>query len=197
MPIRNLRPLTILVGGMVTIGAAWTPIVLGTALAAPAAFAAHITPIAQSVDLAQSLFKVATMVVFGTWIYLAGQNLLAAGIDDLQFTPAARIWWFAVPVANLFKPFEGMRELWNASHQHHPYSENGPLVSLWWACYLLVSFARLILRLLTGPAGSPGGEAWALVAVELGLAITAILLIWRIAQAQLGLRGERLSAIFA
>ncbi|MEG3174995.1 DUF4328 domain-containing protein [Sphingomonas sp. RB3P16] len=197
MQIRDLRPLTMLVAGMVAIGALWTPLVLGTALLAPAAFAAHVTPIAQSVDLAQTLFKLLTTILFAIWIYQAGQNLRAAGFDDLQFTPGARIWWFAVPVANLFKPFEGMRELWNASHERYPYSESGLLVSLWWACYLLVSFARSFMRLFAGIKGSATGELWLASPIEIALAITAILLIWNIAKAQLGLRGDRLEAVFA
>ncbi|WP_163360139.1 DUF4328 domain-containing protein, partial [Enterobacter hormaechei] len=62
------------------------------------------------------IWTLLTMCVFAWWIFRAGKNLVALGYVSLAFTPAVRIWWFLVPLANLVIPYHGMRELWNASH---------------------------------------------------------------------------------
>ena len=72
---------------------------------------------------------IATLIVFGRWIYVTGRNLVQLGVTGLQFTPASRIWWFFVPFANLIKPVEGIRELWNASHGNAEYAQNNLIVT--------------------------------------------------------------------
>ena len=129
MAIRDLRVLTLLVIVMVIIDALWNPIILLGAAAFPIGFRSLITPIASTVDTGFVIFRLATVVMFCCWIYIAGRNLVAADVDDLDFTPGARIWWFAVPFANLVKPFQGMRELWNASRNVWPVETNNAIVA--------------------------------------------------------------------
>ena len=194
MKIRNLRILTGILTIMIVVDALWTPIVLGMALAAPTAFQTLVTPIAASVDLAAIVFKIATMIVFCGWIYMAGKNLVAAGFEDLEFTPAARIWWFAIPIAGLFKPFQGMRELWNASRGVYPYETNESLVATWWALWLASNIAGLVLN---NARGSDDVVLWVTGALDMGLAAVAIVMIRGIAQAQRRLDGSDLSEVFA
>ena len=58
----------------------------------------------------------------------------------MTFTPGWCIGWFFIPIANLFKPFQAVREIWKASFvsdrnwQDNPSS---PLVGLWWALWLV------------------------------------------------------------
>ena len=120
MPIRNLNVLTMIVTIMVVIDALWAPLVLSAASAAPIWFNATITPMAIGLDRSQQGFKVATFIVFGFWIYRAGENLIRADVDHLDYSPASRVWWFAVPVASVFKPYQAMRELWNAAPANGP-----------------------------------------------------------------------------
>lgn len=48
---------------------------------------------------------VISIVLVSLWIYRAHDNLRAAGVTDLEFTPGSSIGWFFVPIMNLFKPF--------------------------------------------------------------------------------------------
>lgn len=197
MQIRDLRVLTGVLTIMVVIDAVWTPVVLTTALVAPAMFQAIVTPVASSVDLAAGLFKITTMIVFACWIYVAGRNLLAADFNDLEFTPASRIWWFAVPIASLFKPFQGMRELWNASRGVSAYETNDSLVSGWWALWLLNNLGSFFIGFASGAANMANVGMWVASVIDLALAVFAIMLIRGIALAQQGLSGENLAEVFA
>lgn len=173
----DLRTLTLIVTIMVIIDTLWNPMLLLGTWARPDYF--EFEPgggtAAQGLGF---LFKFATMIVFGRWIYVAGDNLVAAGHSDLEFTPGSRIWWFAVPFANLVKPFQGMRELWNASHGDTDYTASSGLVTAWWALWLLQSFlGRLAMT------GAPVA-IFVSQALNIGLAIVAIDMIRRIATAQ-------------
>lgn len=192
MELANLRPLTWIVTVMVVFEAFPMPFTAFTVQLFPDFFMANIMPFATAYDRAILLYTILTMIVFSTWIYLAGRNLVRAGYDDLEFTPGARIWWFAVPVANLFKPFQGMRELWNASHGEQEYTITPPLIATWWAFWL----ASRILGMLVNSL--PNVNMMALAgAADIGLAIVAILMIHRVAEAQRRLSPAEFAEVFA
>lgn len=198
MPASNLRVLTAVVAVMAAIDAIVTPGSLIWATLAPESFQTHIMSQASEVDGAALGFRVLTMVLFARWIYVAGRNLVAAGYDDLEFSPGSRIWWFAVPVACLFKPFQGMRELWNASHgSANYYGDNHALVSTWWALWLADGFAATIASYL---AAQPEGDLtalWVAGVLDILLAVVAIKMIRSIALAQGSLSRENLAEVFA
>src|SRR5687767_1529604 len=76
-------------------------------------------PLALAIGLAYMAFTlvfVASVVVVAMWIHRAHANLRDAGTDGLEFTPGWAVGWYFIPFANLIKPFQAMRELWNASH---------------------------------------------------------------------------------
>jgi hypothetical protein len=197
MGIRDLRGLTLAVAAMVVIDALTTPIILLAAILFPDGYTENVTPIASQVDMATVMFKLLTFVVFGRWIYVAGRNLVEAGYHDLEFSPAARIWWFAVPVACLFKPFQGMRELWNASHGHSDYSEGNSLVATWWALWLLTGFAGYITAFMSRSPDS-GVTPYGIQAVfDIAVAVVAIIMIRGIADAQTKLGAGELAEVFA
>lgn len=196
MKLLNLGPLTLFLAAMIVVGALWSPIVLASAFLFPEAFSQNITPIAQQVDLAASIFQITTIIVFSYWIYIAGLNLLASGLKDLEFSPASRIWWFFVPIASFVKPYQGMRELWNASRGTWPYDTNANLLGIWWALWLLSALSVWI----TGLAFRDDISQMPLIInsfIDIAQAIVAILLIRGIAQAQNNLDGTPLIDIFA
>lgn len=88
-----------------------------------------------------ALTLLGSFIVVGMWIHRAHANLEAADLPALEYTPGWSIGWFAVPIANFFKPFQAMRELWNASHGAlGDYSEAAPgLLWVWWLCWILSS----------------------------------------------------------
>jgi len=199
MGIRSLRTLTLIVTIMVVVDALWTPVILLWAAALPGLFQEVITPVATTVDTAALCFKIATMIVFGRWIYVAGKNLVEADVTDLEFTPASRIWWYFVPIASLFKPFQGMRELWNASHGIYPNDESSGLVAAWWALWLVTNFVGYFSGIATGAGAGANGAvlSWVAAAADIAVAVAAIALIRGIADGQRGLNGSTLSEVFA
>jgi len=194
--IRDLRSLTAILALMIVIDALWNPIVLAWAGIFSPSFHAVVLPVASMVDGVAAVVKFATMILFSFWIYVAGRNLIAADVPDLEFTPASRIWWFAVPIASFFKPYQGMRELWNASHDVAPYDINDNLVATWWALWLLSLFGGSALGLASS-SDSSRVLLWASCALHIVLGIAAILVIRGIAEAQVKLDGSNLAEVFA
>jgi hypothetical protein len=197
MDVRDLNPLAMVLTVMIVIDALITPIILLWAGLAPDNYSLTVMPVAGAVDGWTMGFRILMMIVFAVWIYRAGTNLLAAGYDDLEFTPASRIWWFAVPIACLFKPFQGMRELWNASHNDTDYSATNEIVAFWWASWIVMSFFTPVMRLFAGPAGPGVTSMWVAVAVDGAAAVMAILLVQRITAAQSRLSNDELDEVFA
>ncbi|MCW3848445.1 DUF4328 domain-containing protein [Sphingomonas sp. LB-2] len=142
------------------------------------------------------LVKILTMIIFSVWIYRAGANLLAAGFEDLEFTPGARIWWFAVPIACLFKPFQGMRELWNASHRQD-YADNHSLITSWWLLWLATNFFGSFSSIGASPEGPSLEILWIGSGLDAVAAVVAIVMIRGIASAQTQLTAEALDEVFA
>ena len=88
------------------------------------------------------LFLFASFILVGMWIYAAHANLHIADLPALQYSPGWSIGWYCIPIANLFKPFQAMRELWFASHgEVANYEQSAPgLLWIWWIGWLLSSF---------------------------------------------------------
>ena len=192
MEIRNLGGLAVTVIAMVAIDALWAPAKLLAAALAPSFFVANIRPDLELLDAIAVAFMLVTSTVFATWIYRCGKKLRDSGVDSLEFTPASRVWWFFVPVANLVKPFQGMRELWNASYGTWPYDSNQSLLSTWWALWIIHSIsANFATRFEMG--------SWAIADAAIGifLAATAIMLVRGITLAQSQLGDRALSEVFA
>lgn len=92
----------------------------------------------------------ASMVAVCMWVYRAHANLYAAGYEGLEFTPGWAAGWYFVPVAFWFKPFQAMRELWNASNLGPDgyLAPADPRLVIWWACWvignILANFGKLL-----------------------------------------------------
>lgn len=93
------------------------------------------------VGFGHSLVFVISMVLVGMWIYRAHANLHESGRGALTVSPGWAVGWFFIPIANLFKPFQAMRELWNASMgDADSYSAPAPQsVGLWWGSWLVAN----------------------------------------------------------
>lgn len=194
--VKNLRILTAIVAVMVVIDALVSPVVLIWASVDRDGLIALAGADGSGITIVSLGFKLLTVIVFGRWIYVAGKNLQDAELD-LEFTPGSRIWWFAVPIANLFKPFQGMREMWNASRGAARYDENDGLVTTWWCLWLVSNFGNYFVNLMAG-ANAGLGPLWLMAVADIALAAVAILMIRGIAQAQgRTLTGEHLEEVFA
>ncbi|MCH7228059.1 DUF4328 domain-containing protein [Haloferula sp. A504] len=107
----------------------------------------------------------ATFVVFGVWIVRSGKNAWlfhqlkrhAANHGGRRYhevistTPGWCVGWYFIPIANFWKPFVAMREIFRASTTGQ--AAPGYLLPFWWTLWLLSSMGdQLTSRPQTGPA---------------------------------------------
>ncbi len=93
--------------------------------------------------LGNGLMLVATYIVFGMWIYRAAANVDAAMVPGFRYTPGWAVGWYFIPIANFYKPFAAMRQIWNASHGNGngDLDRADPLLVYWWGLWTLTGIA--------------------------------------------------------
>jgi hypothetical protein len=98
---------------------------------------ARVADIAAVVNLV-ALF--ACIIVVGRWIYRASVNAHAVS-SEMTISPGWAVGWYFVPIANLFKPYQAMREIWMASHfRGNWHDEPTPqLLVGWWALWIVTN----------------------------------------------------------
>jgi hypothetical protein len=53
-----------------------------------------------------------TIIVFLMWLFRIYKNLPAVGAGSTEFTPGWAVGWWFIPLANLIKPFQAVRDAW-------------------------------------------------------------------------------------
>jgi hypothetical protein len=137
----------------------------------------------------------ATGLAWLMWQHRSHANLHAAGVPRLEFTPGWAVGWWFVPIANLWKPFQAMRELHEASTGDPDWRPRAPgLLGWWWAGYLtfniLDGIAGVLFAdesgslepLLIGDRFSIAGDA-----VSIATALLAIRILRAVVERQRGL----------
>src|SRR5215831_8155859 len=83
---------------------------------------AEMTAAARANDLRQGISGIAyivlllaTSVVVLVWIYGANHNAHALGATGMRFTSGWAVGWYFIPIFNLWKPYQAMKEIWKAS----------------------------------------------------------------------------------
>lgn len=82
----------------------------------------------------------ACFVIVGCWIYRASANAHALS-EEMTISPGWTVGSLFIPILNLFRPFQGMREAWLASHFRHSWhAESAPaLLGWWWGLWLVTN----------------------------------------------------------
>jgi hypothetical protein len=85
-----------------------------------------------------SLAFVATVVVWCVWPHRSQRNAIQLTTGGLQFTPGWAVGWWFIPIANLWKPFQAVRELWKASHGGDVWQRvaTWSVIGWWWGIWL-------------------------------------------------------------
>ena len=63
-----------------------------------------------------NLFHLVFIIMYFRWIHLSYKNLNNFSINGLEFNSKSAIVYYFIPVLNLFKPFNSMKELWLSSN---------------------------------------------------------------------------------
>jgi hypothetical protein len=163
---------------------------------------------AEANDLRQQVIAVVHMiqlitliVVFCIWIHRANYNARQLGAADMKFTPGWAIGWYFIPIMNLWKPYQAMKEIWKASANptHWQDTPRGSILPLWWTFFLISNFLgnaslRLSLRANTLPELITAGSiSIANDVVDIIASLLALTLVRQIHRMQMS---HRMSAAF-
>jgi hypothetical protein len=140
----------------------------------------------------------ATVIAFVMWAHRAHRNLPALGATGLEFSPRGAVGWYFVPFLNLFKPYQVMREIYNASEPSVTFesesewrSRNAPaIIKIWWTLFLFSSFVGNAVMRESLRADTP--EAIQILDVAsiiheilaVALTVAAIWLVWAVTERQ-------------
>lgn len=159
----------------------------------------RVGPADAAIGIGQLIVFIACAFVTLRWLYLANANARALGATDLMGSPALAVWWFFIPLANLFMPYVTVRDMWKASANPRDWqgaSASGAII-LWWILWLASNVAgtisfRLWLEKDTGSAG----EAFSLIS-NLASIPAALLIAWVIGRMQAMQEQARLKVALA
>ncbi|MGQ0588067.1 MAG: DUF4328 domain-containing protein [Sphingosinicella sp.] len=138
--------------------------------------------------------------VVGRWIYVTNANAHAFGTGEMTISPGWAVGWFFIPIANLFKPYEAMKETWRVSHQFGGLLEDAEsgLPPLWWGLWIVTNIVGWVGIQLGGASETPleGFYVFDMLAAALnvGLCLVLVRLMGRLAHAQ---RLARHAGVFA
>jgi Domain of unknown function (DUF4328) len=101
------------------------------------------------------------VVVFLMWLYRARGNLPALGVTDARWSPAWSIAFWFIPIVSLFRPYQVVKETWQASD---PATSPGwrrdvppAIFGWWWGLFLVNSIGSNVTeRMSTRMGGTPG-----------------------------------------
>lgn len=85
------------------------------------------------------------------WVHRTHRNLRSLGAEGLAYSPEWAVAYYFIPIVNLFRPFQVMRETWRASSCRHANgtqwmtSAAPALIGVWWALYLLWALDAVII----------------------------------------------------
>jgi len=152
----------------------------------------------QLVGIGVMAVYVITAIPFLMWIYRANVNVRGFGAN-IPTSPGWSVGWYFIPVANWFKPFQAMKEIWLASIDPHRWStqSGSPILGWWWAMWISSNFLGQIVWRFPGETieDLQAGTVVSMVAgfLDIILILLAIKLLKTIIRNQDQLVGKRAS----
>lgn len=107
----------------------------------------------QIIGLFQFSIAIATSVLFAIWIYRANFNARQLGAQGMKFSPGWSIGYYFIPILWFWKPYQAMREIWQASRAPSSWKsvERGAILPWWWSFFLVFAIlSNASLRTTTG-----------------------------------------------
>jgi hypothetical protein len=146
----------------------------------------------QIIGLFQLGLYLFTAVIFGYWIVRANKNVRALGADGLRITPGWALGYYFVPILNLWRPYQAMKDLWRASHNPASWTSAaaGSILPAWWTLWVLSNIlGQISFRVMMNAEGIVELQAATYLqiveqAVGIPLCLVAMSLVAQIARAQ-------------
>lgn len=111
------------------------------------------------IGMVQLLLYIVTAVLYCLWLYRACQNLPALGARNLRFSPGWAVGYFFIPILNLFRPYQAVKEAWKASDPAvldalaWKQAPGSAILGWWWAFWLVTSWLGVLSFRLVLSAG--------------------------------------------
>jgi uncharacterized protein DUF4328 len=104
-----------------------------------------------AIGLIMLVTLVPAYVAGGIWIYSAARNVRALGARGLNTSPGWAVGWFFVPFMSLFKPFQAMDEIDQASAAPTAWGSQRTtaLLRWWWAGWLISAISGNAIALFS------------------------------------------------
>lgn len=108
-------------------------------------------------DMRQGIVSVLYMIIYFVlaflilkWIYRANYNARQLGAENMKFTPGWSIGYYFIPILAIWKPYQAMKEIWQASKNPLDWTSQNPsgILSIWWTLWLISNIlGQIIFRL--------------------------------------------------
>lgn len=81
---------------------------------------------------------IVTGVAFLKWIHRANLNCRGFGAENMTFTPGWAVGWYFIPIMNLVRPYQAMKEIWQVSQNPRAWQTalGSPLLGWWWGLWI-------------------------------------------------------------
>lgn len=138
------------------------------------------------------------VVLVSMWFHRANANLHATGLA-MNHGPHMAWIWFLVPVANLFKPYQVLREIWVDSHRlADGFAAPSPsLLGLWWGSWIAGIGLFRVADLLAVAYGAPRASLAVSVLAALALVASALSLRTLIREVNTAQQGQADADVFS
>lgn len=104
------------------------------------------TTLAESNDKRQQVIgwfqvgvAITTVILFVMWIYRANLNVRQLGAKNMKFTPEWSVGYYFIPFLNFWRPYQAMKEIWQASKNPATWQsvERGAILPWWWLFFIV------------------------------------------------------------
>lgn len=131
------------------------------------------------INLPYFLVMIITGIAFLKWIYRANLNCRGFGAEGMAFTPGWSIGFYFIPIANLFKPYQAMKEIWKVSADPRNWkSQPGDsILPVWWTLWIVTGVLNQITTRLTLSVDSREDLQAATIFSIIGSIFTAIIIV--------------------
>lgn len=150
--------------------------------------------------LLQLLVLVACWVIIAMWIYrIASNTRFLAGANKMEYTPGWAVGWYFVPIANFWKPYQAMKEVWtlNVARDGGLGAPVATLLPLWWTLWIVWNLVSNFAGRMSWRATSFEQHDNALLggmatdAIHVPLCIVLLLVVNRLYAAQIRLHASK------
>lgn len=98
---------------------------------------------------------IGTVILFSMFSYRAVKNLKIWEVRHLETSPGWAVGWYFVPIANLWKPYGVMDQIWTGSHEIDPrdYAPPTSRLPVWWLAWVLTNIVSNVSFRMGNKAG--------------------------------------------